>query len=73
MVVAQYLTTNPTDHNELLPMLYEIKSNLNQHPRVVLADTAYLQDISLKYAHEHGIQLVIPDSNESKKIQTSKI
>ena len=48
-------------------MLYEIKSNLNQHPRVVLADTAYLQDISLKYAHEHGIQLVIPDSNESKK------
>ena len=67
MVVAQYLTTNPTDHNELLPMLYEIKSNLNQHPRVVLADTAYLQDISLKYAHEHGIQLVIPDSNESKK------
>ena len=65
MIVAQYLTQNPTDHHELLPMAYEIINNLEFKPNVIIADNAYIQNTTLEFLYNNGILAIMPDRVQS--------
>ena len=71
-IVAQKLVNDPTDHHQFIPMADEVKMNLNRHPQLCTADTAYLTDKAAEYCYQNKITAIMPDRTESIKIKHQK-
>ena len=71
-IVAQKLVNDPTDHYQFIPMADEVEMNLNRHPHLYTADTAYLTDKAAEYCYQNNIIAIMPDRTESINIKHQK-
>ena len=61
IILASYITNNPSDHHELIPLIEEVKSNLtgifNEMPSnfQASADNGYSTDANTEYLEENGL------------------
>ena len=78
IIFASYLTNNPSDHHELIPLMEQVKSNLtaifDEMPSnfQVSADKEYSTDAKTEYLKENGLDGHISLrklAKETKKIQ----
>jgi len=75
IIIASYVTNNPTDYNELIPLMEEIKSNINEiytelpFNFQVSADNGYSTDINTEYIEQEGLDGYI---SSRKTLQRNK-
>lgn len=67
LIYAINVTQNPTDHYELPAIADKAINNTNKVPEYMGADTIYLNQISLSYFADKGIDGLIPTRKQSKK------
>lgn len=67
MICAINVVQAPTDHYQLPKIVDKAINNTNVLPRFVLADTIYLNEISLSYLADKHIDGVIPDRKQSNE------
>ena len=60
IIVAAELTNQAADAPHLLPLIEQIKENLNQKPREVSADAGYFSETSLRELARLGVEAFIP-------------
>lgn len=56
VIVAQHVTTKANDVEQLQEVVEKIEENLNERPKVVLADAGYYSDANNEYLREQGIE-----------------
>ena len=67
LICAINVTQNPTDHYELPAIADKAINNTNKVPEYMSADTIYLNQISLSYFADKGIDGLIPTRKQSKE------
>ena len=73
IIVASYITNNPTDHYELVPLMEQVQSNLagiyDEMPvnYQVSADNGYSTDENTDYLDKHGLDGYIASRKLSRK------
>lgn len=67
LIIANKVTQSAADHDELLPVLEEVRSNLGQLPQVVLADAGYRSEENLKELEASQIDAYVALGREGKK------
>ena len=73
IIIASYITNNPTDHYELVPLMEQVQSNLSgiydELPvnYQVSADNGYSTDENTEYLDKHGIDGYIASRKLSRK------
>ena len=73
IIVASYITNNPTDHYELIPLMEQVQSNLagiyDEMPvnYQVSADNGYSTDENTDYLDKHGLDGYIASRKLSRK------
>ena len=73
IIVASYITNNPTDHYELVPLMEQVQSNLagiyDEMPvnYQVSADNGYSTDENTEYLDKHGLDGYIASRKLSRK------
>ena len=76
IILASYITDNPSDHHELIPLMEQVKSNLNgifdEMPSnfQVSADNGYSTDANTEYLEKNGLDGYISSrklARETKK------
>ena len=81
IIIASYVTNNPTDYNELIPLMEEFKSNMTgiytEIPSnfQVSADNGYSTDMNTEYLEQEGLDGYISSrklSRETKKYNKLK-
>ena len=76
IIIASYVTNNPTDYNELIPLMEELKLNINEiytelpSNFQVSADNGYSTDINTEYLEQEGLDGYI--SSRKLSIETKK-
>ena len=78
IILASYITNNPTDYYELIPLMEQVQSNLSEIydetpvNYQVSADNGYSTDMNTEYLEQNGFDGYISSrklSREQKKIQ----
>jgi transposase len=59
IIVAHGLTNDPTDAEQLAPMMERVRENCGEPPAIVTADTGYLSDANVTYCAKNGIDAYI--------------
>ena len=67
LICALNVTQNPTDHYELPAVADKAIKNTGKVPKYMSADTIYLNQISLSYFIDNGIDGLIPTRKQSKE------
>jgi transposase len=67
LILAAKVTQSASDHNELLPVLEEIRANVGQFPRAVLADAGYRSEENLQSLETSAIDAYVALGREGKK------
>ena len=67
LICALNVTQNPTDHYELPAVADKAINNMGKVPKYISADTIYLNQISLSYFINKGIDGLIPTRKQSKE------
>ena len=67
MICALHVTQSPTDHYQLPEVAYKAINNIGKVPTYMSADTIYLNQISLSYFVNKGIDGLIPTRKQSKE------
>ena len=67
LICALNVTQNPTDHYELPEVADKAINNMGKVPKYMSADTIYLNQISLSYFINKGIDGLIPTRKQSKE------
>jgi transposase len=67
LILAAKVTQSGTDHDELLPVLEEVRANVGQLPQVVLADAGYRSEENLQGLEAAAIDAYVALGREGKK------
>ena len=67
LICALNVIQNPTDHYELPAVVDKAIKNTGKLPKYMSADTIYLNQISLSYFIDNGIDGLIPTRKQSKE------
>lgn len=67
LILAAKVTQSASDHDELLPVLEEVRGNVGQFPRAVLADAGYRSEENLQSLEASGIDAYVALGREGKK------
>ena len=67
MICAINVTQSPTDHYQLPDIADKAINNIGKSPKFISADTIYLNQISLSYFANNGIDGLIPTRKQSKE------
>ena len=73
IILASYITNNPTDHHELIPLMEQVQSNLTSIEAEipvncqVSADNGYFTDENTEYHDKHGFDGYISSRKLSRK------
>jgi hypothetical protein len=67
LIIAAKVTQSAADHDELLPVLEEVRANVGQFPQAVLADAGYRSEENLQSLEASGIDAYVALGRESKK------
>ena len=67
LICALNVVSNPTDHYELPGIADKAIENIETKPKHISADNIYLNQISLTYLDENGIDGLIPTRKQSKE------
>ena len=67
LICALNVTQNPTDHYQLPEVADKAINNMGKVPKYMSADTIYLNQISLSYFINKGIDGLIPTRKQSKE------
>ena len=59
IILAHGVTNNPTDTNQLIPMLDRVAENCGRHAAVMTADTGYLSEANVTYCAKNGIDAYV--------------
>jgi transposase len=59
VIVAHGVTNDPTDAEQLAPMLDRVRENCGEPPVILTADTGYLSDANVTYCAKNGIDAYI--------------
>jgi transposase len=65
LILAHYVTNNPTDRHQLVPISQHVQQALDKRDITVLADRGYYDNASFKVAHEAGITAIVPKTHTS--------
>ena len=65
LILAHYVTNNPSDRHQLVPMSQHVQQALGKQDITILADRGYDDSTSFKTVHEAGVTAIVP------KIRTS--
>jgi transposase len=67
LILAAKVTPSAADHDELLPVLEEVRANVGQFPQAVLADAGYRSEENLQRLEASTIDGYVALGRESKK------
>lgn len=67
LIVAAKVTQSGVDHDELLPVLEEVRTNVGQLPEAVLADAGYRSEENLQSLEASAIDAYVALGREGKK------
>ena len=67
LICALNVTQSPTDHYQLPDVADKAINNIGKKPKYISADTIYLNQISLSYFVNNGIEGLIPTRKQSKE------
>ena len=67
LILAAKVTQSGADHDELLPVLKEVRANVSQFPRAVLADAGYRSEENLQMLEASQIDAYVALGREGKK------
>lgn len=67
LILAAKVTQSASDHDELLPVLEEVRTNVGQHPQAVLADAGYRSEENLQSLEASQIEAYVALGREGKK------
>jgi transposase len=67
LILAAKVTQSASDHDELLPVLEEVRANVGQLPRAVLADAGYRSEENLQNLEASAIDAYVALGREGKK------
>ena len=67
LICGLHVTQSPTDHYELPDIADKAINNIGKIPKYMSADTIYLNQISLSYFINKGIDGLIPTRKQSKE------
>ena len=67
MICAINVTQSPTDHYQLPDIADKAINNIGKAPKFISADTIYLNQITLSYFANNGIDGLIPTRKQSKE------
>jgi transposase len=59
IILAHGVTNNPTDTNQLIPMLERVAESCGRHAVVMTADTGYLSEANITYCAKNGIDAYV--------------
>jgi transposase len=59
IILAHGVTNNPTDTNQLIPMLERVAENCGRPAAVMTADTGYLSEANVTYCAKNGVDAYI--------------
>lgn len=62
VIVAADVTTEETDHHQLIPMVEQVIHNTNSQPAVISADPGYATYENYEYISDNGFYGLIPDT-----------
>jgi transposase len=65
LILAHYVTNNPTDRHQLVPISQHAQQALDKHDITVLADRGYYDNASFKAVHEAGVNAIVPKTHTS--------
>ena len=65
LILAHYVTNNPSDRHQLVPMSQHVQQALGKQDITILADRGYDDSTSFKTVHQAGVTAIVP------KIRTS--
>jgi transposase len=66
LIIANGLTNNAADNNELLPMVEAVKKNLGQLPQRILTDSGYRSEQGFVFLEQTGIEALVGLGREGK-------
>ena len=66
LIIANGLTNNAADNDELLPMIEAVKNNLGELPKRVLADSGYRSERAFAALEEQGVEALVALGREGK-------
>ena len=72
LIVSLDLVQDPTDTNQLIPELEQIKNNLGHYPECVSADYGYWSHNNLKFLNDQFIDGYIPNQKQARKNKGKK-
>jgi transposase len=67
LILAAKVTQSASDHDELLPVLEEVRANVGQLPQAVLADAGYRSEENLQSLEACAIDAYVSLGREGKK------
>lgn len=67
LILAAKVTQSGSDHDELLPVLEEVRANVGQFPQAVLADAGYRSEENLQSLEASQIDAYVALGREGKK------
>lgn len=67
LILAARVTQSASDHDELLPVLEEVRANIGQFPQAVLADAGYRSEENLQSLEASQIDAYVSLGREGKK------
>jgi len=67
LILAAKVTPSAADHDELLPVLEEVRANVGQFPQAVLADAGYRSEENLQRLEASAIDAYVALGREGKK------
>ena len=67
LILAAKVTPSAADHDELLPVLEEVRANVGQFPQAVLADAGYRSEENLQRLEASAIDGYVALGREGKK------
>jgi transposase len=59
LIVAHGVTNDPTDAQQLAPMLERVKQTCGEHAKILTADTGYLSESNVTYCAKSGVDAYI--------------
>jgi transposase len=68
LILAAQVTQSGADHDELLPVLKEVRANVGQFPQAVLADAGYRSEENLQSLEASAIDAYVALGREGKKL-----
>lgn len=76
LILAHYVTNNPSDRHQLVPMSQHVQQILDKQDITILADRGYDDSTSFKAVHEAGVTAIVPkirtSANRSKGLFTKE-